>query len=244
MSQFYQSIADYYDDIFPLSDALRGFLLTFGITKEDDVLDIGCATGEVALFLSQCSKSITGIDLDPDLIAIAQTKQRQQGSDNTQFQIGDMEELGSMFSPGQFRFAFCLGNTLVHLDTPEKIDAFLREVANILCEKGTFVFQILNYGKILARGIDTLPLIDNERITFKRGYDHRTHFPRLVFNTRLTIKTASAVIDNSIDLYPITRAGLAGLPGQKLYRSCRFLGGFDKREFRVDDDLLIGVWQK
>jgi hypothetical protein len=40
MSEFYQSIADHYDDIFPLSNSLKKFLLSFGITKEDDILDV------------------------------------------------------------------------------------------------------------------------------------------------------------------------------------------------------------
>jgi len=74
MSEFYQSIADHYDDIFPLSNSLKKFLLSFGITKEDDILDVGCATGEIAVYLARHARTVTGIDLDPKLIEIAHSK--------------------------------------------------------------------------------------------------------------------------------------------------------------------------
>jgi SAM-dependent methyltransferase len=243
MAEFYQSIAHHYDDIFPLSDMLRKFLLSLGISEKDHVLDIGCATGEVALFVAQSSASATGIDLDPDLIAIAQSKRQDQRAGNVLFRIGDMERLDTMFSPGEFRFALCLGNTLVHLQSPEVIDGFFRKVANVLSDGGVFVFQILNYEKILARKTIRLPVIDNEKIIFERQYDHERHRPHLAFDTRLTIKATSRMIANSIDLYPLQREEIIGLPGTKQFRSCQFLGGFDGKAFSEEDDLLIGILQ-
>jgi glycine/sarcosine N-methyltransferase len=243
MTEFYQSIAHHYDDIFPLSDMLKKFLLSLGICKKDHVLDIGCATGEVALFVSQSSASVTGIDLDPDLIAIAQSKQQDRRIENVLFQIGNMERLDVMFSPDEFSFALCLGNTLVHLQSPEAIDSFFRKVANVLSDGGIFIFQILNYEKILARKTINLPVIDNEKIIFERQYDHERHSPHLAFDTRLTIKTISRVIANSIDLYPLQREEIMGLPGPKQFRSCQFLGGFDGKVFSEEDDLLIGILQ-
>ena len=244
MSEFYQSIAKYYDYIFPLSDTLKGFLRSFGITKEDHILDVGCATGEVALYLAQHSHTVTGFDLDPDLVEIARLKQGESGVENVRFLIGDMNDLDSMFTAGQFRIVLCLGNTLVHLPSSDAINDFFRKITGILAHGGLFVFQILNYEKILDQRTVELPLIDNEKITFERRYDHDIHKPRIAFNTGLTVKATSETIDNSIDLWPLQHKEIMKMPSTQLYRSVQFLGGFDGRVFSEGDDLLIGVWER
>ena len=243
MGEFYQSISRYYDNIFPLSDMLKRFLLSFGIRREDHILDLGCATGEVALFLaSHCDKTI-GIDLDADLIHIAHTKQKNHGIENTQFFVRNMNDL-TIFSSRQFQFALCLGNTLVHITSLEVVDSLFRKVAHILSEGGRFIFQILNYEKILARRTVALPLIDNDKVAFERWYDHEIHKPLLAFNTRLTVKATSEIIDNSIDIYPLQRAELLNMSSRQLFASVQFLGGFDGRTFGEEDDLFIGVWER
>jgi glycine/sarcosine N-methyltransferase len=244
MGKFYQSIAKHYDDIFPLSDTLKRFLRSLGIRKEDHILDAGCATGEVAIYLAQHAHTVTGFDLDPDLVEIARIKQGKVGVENVRFLIGDMNDLDSMFTAGQFKIVLCLGNTLVHLPSTDTINDFFRKVADILADGGLFIFQILNYEKILDQRTGELPLIDNEKITFERRYDHEMHKPLLAFNTRLTVKATSATIDNSIDLYPLQRGEIIRMPSKKLYRSVQFLGGFDGKVFSEEDDLLIGVLQK
>ena len=244
MSEFYQSIAKHYDDIFPLSDTLKRFLRSLGIRKEDHILDAGCATGEVALYLAQHARTVTGFDLDPDLVEIALIKQGKVGLENVRFLTSDMNDLDSMFTAGQFRIVLCLGNTLVHLPSRDAINDFFRKVAGILADGGLLIFQILNYEKILGQRTIELPLIDNEKITFERRYDHEMHKPLLAFNTVLTVKATSETIDNSIDLYPLQRGEITGMSSKQLYRSIQFLGGFDGSVFSEEDDLLIGVWQK
>ena len=244
MSEFYQSIAKHYDDIFPLSDALRDFLFSFGIFNEDRILDIGCATGEVALYLAQYAHSVTGIDLDPSLIEIAHSKKEERGISNVRFLVGDMNDIDGVFTKNQFRIVVCLGNTLVHLLSTDIINDIFQKASNVLSDGGLFIFQILNYEKILAQKTIELPLIDNNKITFERRYDHETHKPLLVFSTSLTVKTSSETINNSITLYPLQQKELMKMPSNHLFRSIRFLGGFDRRVFSKEDDLLIGVWQK
>jgi ubiquinone/menaquinone biosynthesis C-methylase UbiE len=244
MSEFYQSIAKHYDDIFPLSDILRKFLFSFGITKEDHILDIGCATGEVVLYLAHYAHTVTGIDLDAGLIEIAHSKKELRGRENARFLVGDMNALDSMFGPSQFRMIVCLGNTLVHLLSTDVMNDFLRKVARVLDDGGLFILQILNYKKILIQKTIELPFIDNDKITFERHYDHDMHKPLLAFKTCLTVKSTSETINNSINLYPLQQVELIEMSSRYLFRSIRFLGGFDGRIFCEEDDLLIGVLQK
>jgi SAM-dependent methyltransferase len=244
MNKFYQSIARHYDHIFPLSDGLKKFLYTFGITNTDHILDIGCATGEVVFYLAPYAQSVTGIDLDPDLIEIARSKKNERGRKNVAFFVRDMLDIDNVFIPDQFRIVLCLGNTLVHLLSRDTINNFLGKVSNILSGNGMFIFQILNYEKILEQRTRELPLIDNDKIIFRRSYDHDTQKPLLVFDTSLTVKASSETINNSITLYPLRQEELIQMSNRHLYRSIQFYGGFDGRAFNAQHDLLIGVWQK
>jgi glycine/sarcosine N-methyltransferase len=244
MSEFYQSIAKHYDDIFPLSDALRKFLSSFSITKDDHILDIGCATGEVVLYLARYAHTVTGIDLDSGLIEIAHSKKEKRDRDNARFLVGDMNDIETIFGPSEFRIIVCLGNTFVHLLSIDVMNDFLRKVVHILDDGSLFIFQILNYKKILTRKTIELPLIDNDKITFERRYDHDMHKPLLAFKTCLTVKSTSETINNSINLYPLQQVELMEMSSRHLFRSIRFLGGFDGRIFSEEDDLLIGVLQK
>jgi len=96
-----------FDDISPHYDFLNHFL-SFGIDiywrkkfiqkldihDGDTVLDVACGTGDVGFeILKKHSVSITGIDLSPKMIELAQGKARQKKLDNITFIEGDAENL-------------------------------------------------------------------------------------------------------------------------------------------------------
>lgn len=43
-------------------------------THKSEVLDIGCGTGTLSLVLAELGHTVTGVDLSPDMLAIAQAK--------------------------------------------------------------------------------------------------------------------------------------------------------------------------
>ena len=96
-----------FDDISPHYDFLNHFL-SFGIDIHwrkkfiqkldihdgDTVLDVACGTGDVGFeILKKHSVSITGIDLSPKMIELAQGKARKQNLPNITFVEGDAENL-------------------------------------------------------------------------------------------------------------------------------------------------------
>ena len=72
MSQFYNSIAEKYDAIFPLSPAHKVFFdaEVYGKT----VLDVGAGTGNLTAYLRAQGYDVTAIDLSKALIAQATAK--------------------------------------------------------------------------------------------------------------------------------------------------------------------------
>jgi len=60
------------------------------------VLDVGCGTGELVLFLQKRGHNILGIDISPRAIASAQAKARAQNVEDAIFHIADAFALGAL----------------------------------------------------------------------------------------------------------------------------------------------------
>lgn len=89
------------------------------IRAGERVLDIACGTGNTALMARARGAVVTGLDLTPDLLAIARTRGADQGYDDITWKEGDAENLpfpdgafdvvvsscGLMFAPDQQKAA-------------------------------------------------------------------------------------------------------------------------------------------
>src|SRR3989304_1259657 len=89
------------------------------IRAGERVLDIACGTGNTALMARARSAAVTGLDLTPELLAIAQKRAVEEGYGDITWKAGDAEDLpfpdgtfdvvvsscGLMFAPDQQKVA-------------------------------------------------------------------------------------------------------------------------------------------
>ena len=171
---FYKTIAKYYDDIFPLNHNTLYFLNNFFIDKYK-LLDIACATGTYVNHLSMNNHQVEGIDLDEDMIMIAKEKY------NNQFYLENMLNINYH---NNFDGVYCIGNSLVHLNSLEEIKVALFKMHQALKIGGKLVLQIINYDRIINKNITSLPTIKNDRIEFIREYNIKDN----IVNFNATLK--------------------------------------------------------
>jgi len=209
---FYTSIAPYYDEIFPLPKPMIEFVHRRTNTSVN-VLDVGCATGQLAAVLAPKSKSVFALDHDEEMIANAQ--QRLGRMANVSVRKADMLNISDEFGFKKFELVTCVGNTLVHLPDEKSIAEFIKQAYGLLQFGGIFIIQILNYQHIVENSLTQLPLIDNDRVRFVREYDFLEN-GYLRFNTKLHIKQSEKVISNS--------SILLCLPPKRLYQILRRAG--------------------
>jgi 2-polyprenyl-3-methyl-5-hydroxy-6-metoxy-1,4-benzoquinol methylase len=198
-NEFYSSISKYYAEIFPFQSMQLEFVKSrVGKLAGKQLLDIGCATGELAIQLAKSGAFVTGIDLNEDLLEQAKAKIWFEGFEtaNPVFQKVNMLELKADFQPGQFDGVLCFGNTLVHLQSPELVQQMLDGVFTVLKPGGYFLLQILNYDYILSEPVAELPVIDTENIRFTRKYRFPESGSLISFQTELLIKAESKTIKN------------------------------------------------
>jgi len=247
-NKFYSSISKYYSEIFPYNPMQLQFVKNrVGEMKRKQVLDIGCANGELAFQLTNEGAKVIGIDLNEDLLQQAKRCSRFRSatsykresepdnyriaSPNPKFQLGNMLDLETDFQPGQFDVVLCFGNTLVHLQTIELIQQMLKGVFTILKTGGKFLLQILNYDYILGKNITELPLIETDNIRFIRKYLIEQNNPLISFQTRLDLKQEKRIVSNETSLFALKSADLVSLLESSGFYAIELYSNFKQETF-------------
>ena len=66
----------------------------------DEVLDIGCGTGSLALRLASSAGEMHGLDVSREMIRIAERKASEAGAANVRFHVGPFDPSFDAFAPG------------------------------------------------------------------------------------------------------------------------------------------------
>lgn len=223
---FYESISNYYDHIFPLNLSHVKFIEASHSKKkcELDVLDVGCAVGDLSLELANGYRSVVGIDTDVEMIKIA--KEKAKPVPNLNVHVGDMLHLKRSVMDDHFDIVNCFGNTLVHLENEEQVAAFFKGAFDVLKKDGRLLVQILNYDKIIDECIEQLPSIDNDEIRFDRAYNIHEGGGKVDFKTVLTVKQNDEKIENSIPLLALRKNRIEELLTEAGFVDVKFYGNF------------------
>jgi len=236
----YEDLKDNYDFIFPLSKDMVEYFIQIienrKINEKVGVLDIGCATGSLAIELSKTADSVVGIDLDAGMINIAKSRLEAKNS-NVIFKNMNALEIGNVFSKDQFDVVSCLGNTLVHLDGVSEIDRLFSGVRKILKKDGLFIIQIINYDYILKNRIDRLSDIIHKDIKFERYYKYNQEKNRITFETKII--NSNETLENKVELYPFLIRELEDTAAKNGFKDVKLYSSYKKDKFSIDNIYYI-----
>jgi SAM-dependent methyltransferase len=102
-----------------------------------DVLEIACGTGRVAIRLARAGTKVVGIDLSPEMLAVA--KQNSGHLTNVRWIEGDMR---SFRLTERFHLALIPGHAFQHLNTPDDQAACLSCIKGHLHSGGILVVHL------------------------------------------------------------------------------------------------------
>jgi len=228
---FYESISAYYDHIFPVDPQTVRFLAGFA-RPGSRVLDLACGTGGHAVALARLGHRVTGVDLGAAMVRLAQAKAADggfQGGAGPEFRVMDMREAARRLEPG-FVLVYCVGNSLVHLESEQAIAAVLADCRSLLEPGGALVVQILNYDRILSLRILELPTLvsENPPLKFVRRYDYAPADRVVQFRTELTVREPGGerTVANTVALWILKRETLERLTRAAGFSRLRLHGGF------------------
>jgi 2-polyprenyl-3-methyl-5-hydroxy-6-metoxy-1,4-benzoquinol methylase len=233
----YKTLVRYYDEIFSPDDSAAIFTEGY-LQKTLPVLEAGCGTGSLASNLSRNGYNVTGIDISPEMVAEAIRKNNMPGP-SLRFLEMNILEIASAFRPQSFGGIVCFGTTMVHLSGAEDISRFLESCDKILVPGGKLLVQIINYDKVLAGKMNTLPVIETKNIVFKRSYEPSGN--HILFKTSIEVKKDNKIIEGSVLHYPLRKNELATLLSRNGFTAVDFYSGFNKEIWNEEGMLTLAA---
>lgn len=235
---FYEEIAKYYDLIFPTAQGTVNFLKEKAGNPPKEILDVACGTGGYSFALEKEGYNLTALDLDKKMVQELKEKAEACGS-NIKAMEGNILEINEKFEKDSFDLVFCIGNSLVHLGNSDEILKFLKDAKDILRADGTFVFQVINYDRIISKGIKGLPTITNEAedLTFERLYRYEEAKKKVYFKTIL--KVQGKTFENEVPLYALQYEEAVELLREAGFNSFTAYGDFKGSSFDKENSYAM-----
>jgi SAM-dependent methyltransferase len=107
--------------------------------KDPSILDLGCGTGRLALRFLDAGYRVTGLDLSPHMLSLAESScAKHLVAGTARFLQADMSDFPP---PGPFGMVVCTYNGMNHLEDPERMKGCFRSVRACLPPGGTFLFD-------------------------------------------------------------------------------------------------------
>lgn len=247
---FYSLLSQYYDDIFPVTDAkLEFFCDWFREHRIRTVLDVACGSGLLARRLAKAGYEVVGIDLEADMISQAR-EQAEAEQVQVEFIQGDMRKLLDLLKEpngtiSQFDAVTCVGNSLAHVLTQDEMQSVLQQLYAVSRPGGIAIIQIVNFDRILALGPTDLPDI----VRKDKGFAfYRKYIPvddgRVMFRSKLVLLDNGESFVNEITLRAIQKAELESTLQDIGYGNLLFFGGFTGAPYQHDSYATVVVAQK
>jgi len=144
MAAIFSQMARYYDRLgwSEFSESLFPLLMDF-INKlpnhPSNYLDLACGTGVLAYKLASDHIQVTGVDLSPQMIAVAKAK-RSTNNNKPRFILQDITKLKLN---QKFDLAGCFFDSLNHLESITQLKNAFKKIAMHLNPNAWFIFDII-----------------------------------------------------------------------------------------------------
>lgn len=156
-------VADWYDDVLGDPDSyqnkviLPNVLRILSLKAPEKVLDVACGQGFFATEFAKSGATVSGIDISPELIAIA-----KRNSPNISYTVSSADNL-SMFSEGSFDAI----TIILALQNIEKISQVFKECRRVLTKDGKLVI-VINHPVLRIPHTSSWGFDDVKKIQYRR----------------------------------------------------------------------------
>ncbi len=177
----FSDIAEYYDRMTGFSNRLiNDFGLFKNIVKKFDfktALDAGCGSGVHSIILSRLGIDIIGLDASEKMLELARANSLKEGQE-IEF-IKEFYESMPHDWDDKFDGLFCMANSLVGVETGERLSLALKSFNRVLKPGGKAIIQLMNFAKFRRGGQRVIKVSSDRNLTFVRFFDFEEQITRL-----------------------------------------------------------------
>jgi len=146
-----------------------------------NVLEIGCNTGFLSLGISDSATKITGFDINPYLISVAQECAQFLKIENVDFKVTTFEEFDTQKT---YECVISFANHSTYDgNTKHSLNAYFQKCSTLLSENGLLIFEshppIIeknNFNKIVELIEENFSIISNEKLQYGSQLDANRTF--------------------------------------------------------------------
>lgn len=150
-----------YEEAQLLIDNLSEYL---NLPEDAKILDLACGRGRHAVYLSSLGYDVTGVDLSPNSIQYAKTKEKE----TLHFQIHDMREPMDQ----KYDAIFNLFTSFGYFSDPNDNAKTLKAIQESLTETGFAVLDFMNINKVIPNLVaEEIKTVDGIDFQIKRKYE-------------------------------------------------------------------------
>ena len=165
----YSAYARFYDLDHGSLDADLVMIEQYAALCGSPILELACGTGRALLPLAWQGYQVTGVDISPEMLAIARRKVEAEGlTDRVMLVEQDMRHLAIK---GRFNLAFVALNSFMHLLTPEDQLASLASIRQCLNPGGRLLLDLFNPD--LGRLLDLRSQVSLDKVMIDPETGHR-----------------------------------------------------------------------
>lgn len=238
---FYNTFSNYYDSIFPLKEDKKQFFKSYFSKTNLNILEVGCATGELSIFMGLSGNNVSALDINEDFIELARNKKKFFCTPIS-FTILKMQDIIHNYQENYFDLIICVGNTLPHITKEEQIQ-FINDARLLLKENGKLILQFFNFSILDNENDYIFPDIKNEELIFKRIYT-KLNKDEIKFDIQLILSEQDIELKDSNILYPIDLESLIGELDKLGFINKMLYKDFAKNSFEKNNNSVIIELQK
>ncbi len=231
--EFYRTLSEYYEEIFPLKEQQKKFFRDY-LARENigSILDAGCGTGAYVLEFSDWGIDAMGVDLSPEMVDIARRRGEERNG-RARFAVADMLDLATVTE--RFDGILCTGNTLAHLAEKGQLQQALYQFR----QKGeNLLIQVVNYDRILLNKVTELPEIRTPNLVFRRYYKHLPN-GLIEFCMEIELLAQVKTLGAVNTLLPLTRQDLEQGFAESGWKPVTWWGSFGGEDWSEDSPATI-----
>ncbi len=236
---FYNSISDFYDEMVSFDNSVNSKKKLFpNFIRENykTALDLGCGSGADSIALSSLGLKVSAFDNSSKMLDAAR---RNSEKYNCKIKFYEYDLTKPKKIKLKTDFVISIGNTLANIPLIN-INRIFKHVYKMINAGGSFLFQILNYDRILHRKERLICSTENEKMIYVRFYDFENNI--LGFNV-LSISKANVKDVNlfTTKIYPHSKEDLTNSLKSAGFSRIQIYGSLQKEKFikRSSKDLVI-----
>ncbi|MGM0167207.1 hypothetical protein IGI39_002187 [Enterococcus sp. AZ135] len=136
----YETFAFVYDEV--MDDSLYQQWLNFSLRHlpkaANQVLELACGTGALAVEFAKKGFDVTGLDLSEEMLTLASDRAIQEEV-SINWVAGDMLDLTDI---GLYQAVTCFSDSLCYMQDATQVQQVFKGVYQLLKESGTFIFDV------------------------------------------------------------------------------------------------------